>query len=132
MSDFQPCPKRQRLTMFQSDGSKEYVHRCTENRAEMFNQNVEAADCSVCPIRVQLAQGDATKVKKPENVESSVPDTKTGEGFVPCDQRALVKIKACCGAKRLVRVCECPEADYFQGVVSPSICAHCSVRSFSK
>lgn len=131
MTDFQPCPKRQRLTMFQADGGKEYVHRCTEATAEPFNQNVTVEDCYGCSVRLGLVQGDATKVKKPENVESSKPDPG-GDGFVPCDQRSLVRVKACCGAKRLVRVCECPEADHFQSVVSPSICAHCPVRTFSK
>lgn len=126
-AEFPPCPKRQRLVMFAADGRKAHVFRCTEQTAPKAAQDVDAADCEACPVRRAMLEGLHTPPTR--KVPGEVKPDGGGGGFVPCDLRGVVGVKACCGATRTIRVCENDGCHYFQGEVNPHICAGCPVRS---
>lgn len=127
-ADFPPCPRRQRLVMFDADGGRGHVFRCTEQTAPTANQNVGVLECDICPVRRSLLDGVYTPPTR--KVAGDVKPDGGGAGFVPCDARGVVTVKACCGLSRTIRVCQNDECHYFQGEVSAAICASCPVRSF--
>ena len=126
-ADFPACPKRTRLVMFTADGSKDHVFRCTEQDAPVANTDVTPDVCLACPIRQTLMSVDYVPPSK--RLEGKPKPDHGGDGFVKCELRGVVTVKACCGATRTARVCQNDLAVYYQGEVNQSICANCPVRT---
>jgi len=129
MDDYKACPARTRLIGFKADGSKEEFKRCTEQSAPMANKNVDPADCDECPVRKLLVNSDQYRPLTPKpSPTSRAKRDGGGGGFVPCDLRQIVNVKTCCGGQAEIRVCDSDEAPYYQGRVTPEICAQCPHR----
>lgn len=132
--DFLPCAKRLELVQFNADGSKDRVHRCAEPTAEKANQNVTPVDCAACPVRrASLAKSLADKTFTPvhkfdgRGARARYPD-RGGDGFPSCADRLVVEMPVCCGQTIERRICNSLDCVYFQGEVTPVICAQCPVR----
>jgi len=129
-TDFPPCPMRTRLVMYAADGTKQHVFRCTEASAPAANQNVTPEVCAECPVRRALL--DDVHIPPTKRVREETKPDKGGDGFVKCSSRGVVEGSMCCGSTRLIRVCLNDNCHYFQGEVSPNICASCPVRTSEK
>lgn len=134
MEEFLPCGKRLRLTQFNADGSKGTINRCSEKTAPKANQDVLPADCQECPVRsaVLKAAIDAGTYKpKAFDMGRAVKGKRKdggGEGFVPCTERLVVLLAACCGNTIERRICNSPDSVNLGAEVTPVICSQCPVR----
>lgn len=136
MSDYPLCPARQRLTVWGSDGSKQYNQRCTEQTAEKANQDVSPSDCLDCPVRALIVRDDsrhppAKKVRDDGNRADLRPD-KGGGGWPKCDKRLIMRVAnpcSTCSKTVNLRLCNCDLTPHYGGKVSKDICKACPFRS---
>lgn len=135
MPEYLPCETRQRLVKFGKDGSKTRVERCAEPKAEPYGQDVTPADCSACPIRVEVTKlairsreytppqiADIAKVKE------SKRDTSPPAPWVSCEDRILATLHSCCGTTVDARVCDSADCHMRGGQVTPELCRACIFR----
>lgn len=135
MEEFLPCGKRLKLVQFNADGSKGVVYRCSERTAPKANQDVLAADCQECPVRSAVVRaGIDAGTYKPKVLDTPARGKRKdtgGEGFVPCSDRLVVLLPACCGRTTEHRVCNSAESVNVGAEVGPVICEQCPVRRHS-
>lgn len=132
--DFPACDKRQKLVMFEADGTRNTVRRCAEQTAPAFQQDVTPEVCDLCPVRsfvlkrkerekaAPLKVKDIFAVKK---VEKHKPEQKL---WVSCSSRESVTVGTCCGGSAKVIRCSNHECAYDGQEVTPVICSTCQHR----
>lgn len=127
---------RKALVVYQADGSKDRLQRCTEQDADKANENVTPEDCLECPLRAHLVR-DGSKLhqaaKKARDSRGGVlkPDT-SGQGYVKCEHRQILTWKSTCSScsKELTaRICNGDKSPFFRTAVSSSQCAGCPFRT---
>lgn len=132
MDDFLPCGKRLRLTQFNADGSKGVIYRCSERTAPKANQDVLPGDCQECPVRSAVLKAAVEAGSYvPKGFSGPVKGKRKdqgGDGFVPCSDRLVVLLAACCGNTLERRVCNSSDSPNMGSEVTPIICGQCPVR----
>lgn len=132
---YAPCAKRQQLTAFKKDGTKAKVNRCTEPTAEHHMSNVDPVHCAECPVRdlVTRAAIRANEFKPPlatttHQIQSKKKDTNPPKPWLPCADRDVAGVAACCGGVTEIRICDSSDCFRMGSKVTADICSSCPFR----
>jgi len=133
-SDFQPCSKRDRLTIVDQKGNKSPVYRCAEPTAKQYFEILTPAMCEGCPVRREITQAAIAKREyKPPLVEDyrEIRNRKQDEpdpAWPPCRDREVVEVPSCCGTSMKLKMCSSADCFRMGSEVSRETCRGCLNR----
>ena len=126
---------RQRIVIFDKDGSKTPVQRCNEPTSDHTFEIVTPEACEACPVRKFITQkAMAAKQYTPplaEDIRGELNlryDATPTINFLPCQDRLVATVDACCGQTQEVRVCGSTDCFRMGSEVSDVMCGECPYR----
>lgn len=127
MMDYQPCPKRLKLTIIDQNGDRQQVLQCTEPKASAFAQFVSVEVCADCPLRLVALEAETRM--KPAKVDPTPQAAAVAvAGFQDCVDRKPLIIVKCCGEVTHKQRCQNDASPNKGLVVAVEDCNVCSVR----